>query len=143
MKSSEKITKIKRIVLLTIAVVGLVSIAMVAPNALQALGIIPKFKKKYSEKESYIKNKVIQKLKKDGLVSFSTDGEYTKVELTEKGKKLVEKIKQSEITITKPKKWDKKWRVIIFDIKESRRKARDQFRLQLRNLGFKQLQRSV
>ena len=138
-----RIGKISKIVLQTIAVVGVISVAMLAPNALQMFGILPEFKKKRFEKEDYIRNKVIQKLKKDGLICFEDKNGYKHVQLTEKGKKLVENIKQNDIKITKPKKWDKKWRVIIFDIKESRRKARDQFRLQLRNLGFKQLQRSV
>ncbi len=41
------------------------------------------------------------------------------------------------------KTWDKKWRVVIFDIAELERKNRDQFRSKLREFGFGMLQESV
>jgi len=40
-------------------------------------------------------------------------------------------------------KWDKKWRVVIFDINEKDRKSRDFLRRELRELGFGMLQESV
>lgn len=43
----------------------------------------------------------------------------------------------------KNKKWDGKWRIIIFDIPEELRKNRDSFRRKLYNLGFYMLQKSV
>lgn len=39
--------------------------------------------------------------------------------------------------------WDRRWRLVIFDIPESKRKLRDQFRNFLRQLGFGQLKSSV
>ena len=41
------------------------------------------------------------------------------------------------------KKWDKQWRIVIFDIKTSRRKKRDALRRMLKRLGFEQLQKST
>ena len=41
------------------------------------------------------------------------------------------------------KKWDKKWRMVIFDIPEAKRPARDQIRRLLKDLGFLKLQISV
>ena len=38
---------------------------------------------------------------------------------------------------------DRKWRVVIFDIKEYRRKTRDKLRITLTSLGFIKLQNSV
>lgn len=43
--------------------------------------------------------------------------------------------------VTKP--WDKKWRLVSFDIPEKERKKRDQLRCKLEELGFKHFQRSV
>lgn len=40
-------------------------------------------------------------------------------------------------------KWDKKWRIIIFDIPEKQRRKRDGFRRDIQNLGFKKLQNSI
>ncbi len=130
------------VVIKVIASIGLVSLSVIAPNALGLLKpIISKDKQK--QKEYYIRNKVIKNLKEKGLVSFEKTNKGTFVRLTSKGKSLVEKIEEKELKINKPKRWDKKWRVIIFDIKENRRKTRDQFRRQLQNLDFIQIQRSV
>lgn len=40
-------------------------------------------------------------------------------------------------------KWDKKWRIVIFDIPEELHKNRNQLRARLKNLGFYMLQKSV
>lgn len=40
-------------------------------------------------------------------------------------------------------KWDKKWRAIIFDIPELRRKDRSFLRRELKWIGFKELQKSI
>ncbi|MBI2633521.1 MAG: CRISPR-associated endonuclease Cas2 [Parcubacteria group bacterium] len=44
---------------------------------------------------------------------------------------------------SKQKRADKRWYMVIFDVPESRRRIRDNFRECLYNLGFKQLQQSV
>ncbi len=46
-------------------------------------------------------------------------------------------------TIDPPKQWDKKWRVVIYDIPESMRPARNKVRQLLKDLGFRQLQISA
>lgn len=62
-----------------------------------------------------------------------------RVYLTEKG--FLEFIK-SRIK-SKESIWDRKWRMVIFDIPESKRQQRDFLRKQLKWLGFKELQKSV
>ncbi len=42
-----------------------------------------------------------------------------------------------------PKKWDGKWRVVIFDILEEYKHLRDLFRMRIKQLGLYQLQESV
>src|SRR6185503_5238760 len=56
------------------------------------------------------------------------------------------KLKQLEIAnykLPRPKRWDRKWRIVIFDINEKKRKLRDQIRNLLVSLGFIRLQNSV
>lgn len=72
--------------------------------------------------------------KQDGSVELT---------LTDKGKKKVLVFNPDTFKITKPKKWDKKWRLIVFDIPEKRRAVRDILRSHLRQLGFYELQKSV
>ena len=47
------------------------------------------------------------------------------------------------LKIKKPKKWDKKWRVVVFDIVELKKIRREAFRGKLKELGFRPLQKSV
>ncbi len=63
--------------------------------------------------------------------------------LTEQGKKKALSYKLTEMRIVKPRYWDKKWRVVVFDIPENLRKARDVVRQYLKQFGFYQLQKSV
>ena len=41
------------------------------------------------------------------------------------------------------KKWDGKWRIIFFDIPEKKRRYRDELRLLLKAVGFKEFQKST
>lgn len=70
-------------------------------------------------------------------------GGSVELTLTDKGKNKVLIFNPDTFQITKPKKWDGKWRIIIFDIPEKRRGARDSLRSHLRQLGFHELQKSV
>ncbi len=72
------------------------------------------------------------------------DGSY-KLILTPEGKKIAYQLDflGTVTTFIKPKKWDEKWRIVIFDIPESDRIFRDILRKHLYTLEFKQLQQSV
>ena len=43
----------------------------------------------------------------------------------------------------KKRKWDGRWRMIIFDVPEKKRRYRDYLRQMLKTLGFKELQKST
>lgn len=73
----------------------------------------------------------IEKVVKDGKIYLR---------LTNQGR---EKVKRDfPLLSLQQRRWDKKWRVVIFDIKETKRSTRDALRLKLRELGFGMLQRS-
>lgn len=132
--------KVGKIVLMTIAGAGLLSMAIVAPNALQVIDMFSNKKNKYRK---YYINSAVSRLIKQNLIRFENKDGKKFVTLTEKGQLLVKKYEFQEKKIKRPKKWDKKWRVVIFDIKEYRRKTRDRLRITLINLGFVKLQNSV
>lgn len=78
---------------------------------------------------------ILERTKKEGRWSVS---------LTTKGERLAEKLDAAErMFLKKPKRWDGKWRIIIFDIWEYRRTMRDQLRRMLVRAGFYKLQDSV
>ena len=45
--------------------------------------------------------------------------------------------------LKKDKKWDNKWRIVVFDIPEQKKKMREFFRERLNDLGFRKMQDSV
>lgn len=67
----------------------------------------------------------------------------TTILLTEKGKAKALTYKIDEIKIPPMKIWDGRWRIIIFDIPEHMKKARDALARTLKGAGFHQLQKSV
>lgn len=70
------------------------------------------------------------------------DGTVTIV-LTEDGRKRALHYKLDNLTLPKTERWDRKWRIIIFDIPEKKRRGRDALREKMRELGCIQLQKSV
>ncbi|TSD02831.1 MAG: phenylacetic acid degradation operon negative regulatory protein [Parcubacteria group bacterium Athens0714_16] len=78
--------------------------------------------------------KYIKKYKKDGVDI---------VEITENGRKEVLKYKLDEIKIKEQKRWDGTWRMIMFDIPEKHKSARDGLTLKLIRMGCAPIQKSV
>ncbi|MEK7461821.1 MAG: CRISPR-associated endonuclease Cas2 [Patescibacteria group bacterium] len=127
---------LQKLILQTVADVGMLSIALVAPNvsrAMYKLGLVPKWRQ-----NEYV-NSSASKLVKRGLLFY--DGK--KYCMTSKGEDLLCQWQFADFKLERPKKWDRKWRVIIFDIPEKKRKIRDQVRTLFKSAGFYLLQDSV
>lgn len=67
----------------------------------------------------------------------------TSLIVTDAGKERALIYKVDAMTIPHQTKWDGKWRIVIFDIPEYAREARDALRNRLRQIGMKELQKSV
>ena len=83
----------------------------------------------------------IQSLYKNKMIDIQelADGKI-KIILEDGGKKKALEYKLEEIEIKKPNKWDGKWRMVLFDIPHSKKKARDVLRFHLKRLDFFQYQ---
>ena len=82
------------------------------------------------------------RLERRGLVERGDKG--WNFRLTVKGKNFAEKVESAEkLRIRKPKKWDEKWRIVIFDVPEKYKSSRERFRKILQKAGFLRLQDSV
>ena len=128
---------LQRIILGTVAAAGFLSVALVAPNALkmfESFGIVPK--RRHGE---VIKNSRAR-LVKVGYLSYTPEGF---IMLTPKGEARLKQLELAEYHFEKPKRWDKKWRVLIFDVKEERKGTREKIRRTLSSMGFVRLQDSV
>jgi len=82
-------------------------------------------------------------LKKQGCLKIEIKNHQVYISLTEEGKKKAGWLQIDALKIKKPKKWDGKWRVVIFDISQLKRFLREAFRGKLKELGFYPLQKSV
>ena len=129
--------ELKKLVLATVAFSGVLAVALVAPNVLGAmakLGIIPT--RRTGEYVGSTRNRLLRQgllQKKDGVLR-----------LTEKGERELRALQLREFDPKqKKRRWDHKWRILIFDIPEYRRGLRDRIRRTLEAIGFVQLQRSV
>lgn len=124
---------------MTVASAGILTVAILAPNALQILKPFLKHKKSYNLK--YYLNQKTKKLIKDGFLKIETENGKQFLSLTKRGERKLLYYKMTEKK--KNIKWDGKWRVVIFDVWENIRSKRNLLRMEIKNFGFIQLQRSV
>ena len=92
---------------------------------------------------SYYTKHRIAALEQKGLITFLKRDGKKFIRLTEKGERELLKYRLKEPRHRFFSRWDGKWRIIIFDIKEVRRSARDRLRWELKGFGFRRLQNSV
>lgn len=129
-------TRVQKAVLQTVAAAGMLSIALLAPNALQMLKI---FEKSLSKKKRRSILASRERLLEHGLIEYNKNF----LRLTKKGEKKLAEIERREYKLPRPKRWDKKWRILIFDIPENKKGLRDKIRGTLVSIGFKWIQDSV
>lgn len=100
--------------------------------------------KDYTEiKQQALKNAIIALYKSKMIEQReNNDGSLTIV-LTENGRKKALTYQIDEMKIKEPQKWDKKWRIVLFDIPEKKKKTRETLRHYLNNLNFFEYQKSV
>ena len=102
--------------------------------------------KKWLREKKYKKKKVYDafyRLRKEGCIEIKKKNHQIYINLTEKGKRKAGWLQIDSLKIKKPKKWDKKWRMVIFDISQLKKLYREAFRGKLKELGFYPLQKSV
>lgn len=88
--------------------------------------------------------RALERLRERRLVAFREIKDGTiEVLLTQEGYQKMEEWNLEELRITKPKKWDRRWRIVAFDIAEKRKRAREALRSLLKQLSFYQLQKSI
>lgn len=83
----------------------------------------------------------LRDLERGGYVSKKQKNNRSFFHLAPKGKLQI--LKYLQLERLKIKKWDKQWRVIIFDLPETLKKWRDYLRRELKAMGFYPLQESV
>lgn len=132
-----------KFLLMTLALGGIVFAGAVLPGIMKFAAGSRHFRR-YNKKQF---KSALNNLKRRKLIEIISkkDGRI-RVNLTNKGMKRVKEFAFDSLTIPKPKKWDRKWRVIVFDIPTQPKKlniARAALREKIKELGFHKLQHSV
>lgn len=132
---------LRDILLTSIALSGVVLVAAIAPNALAQLKHLPAMKR---ARLRYRARTTLGRLAMQGLITFEKRKGKNYARITPAGREaLLLEQRKADIRDGKKRRWDKRWRVIIFDIPERQRKVRDRLRITMRELGFARLQDSV
>jgi len=134
-----------RAILKFLGIGGVLLAAIAAPNAVAAFKFLLKDEnyiswKKFNQSTA---RQYISRLEKRRLIKRKMKGRRSEMILTKKGREELLKYGVDKIKLKNDKRWDGKWRVVIFDIPENKKQARDALRSKFKNLGMLQLQKSV
>ncbi len=137
-----KRVQIENIIFSTLAVAGTAALMVAAPNMLQLLkNIDPDLMiKRYPRRRL---RETLSRMKRKGLITFEQHNGRNVPRLTQKGKAEAKKLAVGMYAIKIPFRWDKKWRIVIFDIPEKRKGLREHVRRLVSTMGFFRLQDSV
>ncbi len=135
-------TNIQHVLLHTVAGVGILSVALLAPNALQVLAMFDGGKRR-RQNPKYLFGTAFEKLIGKGMLVFEGGKNSKYVRLTNAGKHELALMVARKPDSRVHRRWDKRWRMVTYDIKENRRKVRIRLQELLRAFGFYKLQNSV
>jgi CRISPR-associated endonuclease Cas2 len=134
---------IKKLALAVMVGVGIGAVMVVPPLAITFRAIMEAVESGGKKPSREKVKRLLYNLEKRKLVAIKeVDGELL-VTFNEKGKELLLRYKLDELKIPKPRRWDGRWRIVIFDIPEKKKLAREVLREKLKQLGFYKLQKSV
>lgn len=135
-------TNIRHVLLHTVATAGVLSVAVLAPNALQVIKMFDAGKARQMNPK-YLFAPTFQKLIARGHLEFVTKNGTKHVRITEEGRLALAHMVARSPDTRIHKRWDKRWRMVIYDIREERKGLRVQLQRVLREFGFVKLQNSV
>lgn len=130
---------VQNAVIASIAVAGLLAWTAVAPNTLQLLRFLPKDKFNFNYRVRTAAGRIVAK----GLAKWVDKDGKKFLRLTSAGHKALA-LEQAKVALkNQKKKWDGRWRMVVFDIPERRRTVRFRLRRIMSEIGFVRLQDSV
>ena len=138
-KKKRQRRNVRNAVLLTIGTAGFIAVAAIAPNTFQLLGRSGALARlKYQTKG------VLTRLRMKGEIEFEERDGKRCVRLTERGEEMLA-LEQQRMGLAnaKPRKWDHRYRLVMFDVPERRKKIRERLRFEMREIGFLRIQDSA
>jgi len=88
-------------------------------------------------------NYILHRFRLQKLIEYENGRKGEKIKITSRGHSRALAYRISNTKLPVARKWDKKWRLVLFDIPEPKKKIRDSLRRRLKLLGFLEFQKSV
>ncbi len=130
--------------ILFIAVAGpIILSSLFLPNAAQMLKPLIKWRKNWNKIDKFRLYEAINRLNKKRLIELIEKNNKFYIKITGGGKQLIKRFDYDNLELPRPKSWDKKWRLVIFDIPDKNKKERHFFSRKLKEIGFYPMQESV
>lgn len=124
-----------------LAAAGTIGLIFAFPGAAPALGSLILGNQSYDRWKT---KQILGRLVRQKFLKIRENNDNTvTVTITKQGMIRALTYNLESMHLDRPKKWDNKWRVVIFDIPEKYKRVRDIFRQRLQQLGLYQLQDSV
>jgi hypothetical protein len=118
----------------------------VAPGATRiapdVLGSQPEWEEWKKYNKAYLRRS-LKRLEKQGIVAFREDEDKAIIRITKFGEQKILKHALEHFEIKKPRFWDGRWRLIIYDVPRKKKYFQDLFRRTIKKLGLYRLQHSV
>jgi DNA-binding transcriptional regulator PaaX len=142
-KEARKVRRLRTFqkAMLIAVLAGVVIATGAVPNASQILKYFRGYKK--GARFNYQAKNALGRLAKSSLIIFEERDGKRYARITERGKQVLDVESLRDKSTQKQKKWDGRWRVVLFDIPERRRGTRNRLRVFMQEFGFVRLQNSV
>lgn len=124
---------------------GILIVSTISPmsGVLLVRGLI----KQYFYRKSFQRRRFLDDLKNlqnRELVDYrEMENGNVRITLTKNGREKLLVYRLEDMKLKRPSRWDRKWRLVMFDIPHGDKKARDAFRQKLKSLEFYPIQKSV
>lgn len=138
-------------ILYLLGVGTLVAASILAPGLGAAAGVVMRAKKKHEWQESQkawkkfnskLLKRNLRRLQEQKVIEIKKEKGKEIIKLTQKGHTKYLKFKLEELSL-KGKKWDGKWRLVLYDISKLKKTNQENFRRMLKQMNFWPLQESV
>lgn len=125
---------------------ALISAAILAPKSVSNIAPILRQSPDWNDWRHYnisYLRRTLQHLENLKQVEVATEGDVKVIKLNQEGRRKILKYSFDTLAIEKPKQWDGKWRLVLYDVPKDSNNTRDIIRQALRNLNFYPIQESV
>lgn len=130
-------------ILFMVAVGPILLSSLFLPNAPQILKPLIRWRRNWDKIDKRRIQDAVNRLNQKRLVELIEKGDELYIKTTTNGKNLLKKFDYDSLELPQFKTWDRKWRLVIFDIPEKNKKERAALSKKLKDIGFYPIQKSV